>query len=212
MISDEEDDGDTEFDELPPTSTTSSTISASRKRQRTSSSPPSDLRRSKQRRTSHLSTPTPAPSDSRSTPTELGPSAKIYLPGATFTIPDNAADISEEILDTILNGEEPINQEYRRAPLRRLRNFVFFEQDGYKNTRRLMRIERLEKLDHPVMIGYGMARLADADLEDEVDQDDDDHDLPQYQYYEVLLGEVKAWWVGDGINDAYVAPHSLRRG
>lgn len=141
-------------------------------------------------------------------------------PYARFPLPSNPDELSESKLEALLNGEEnpdPTNDNLSR--IRRLSNFTFFyadatRADGYRD---IVGLDKLRTSDGStgsrVISAHGGVRMDDADIDEAafeggVDGEDNlENPGPgplQFEYYEVILDSVEAWWIGDGVSNAYV--------
>lgn len=139
--------------------------------------------------------------------------AKRQTPGRrrSFSYPRNAEDISEEVVGLKLRGEERLHRpdgslgEAWINPVRRLKNYKFFDAGTTSEKRKYIGLEKLELIAGLQIAGHGLVRGDDIDDEEEAALDDEVHeDGPtlRYQYHETILNAIREYWIGDGRDDA----------
>lgn len=152
----------------------------------------------------------PSPSISSSRPGN----ALNHPRGATFELPEDPEDHSEELVLRLLNGDEELYQD--KSPHRllfRLSNFIFFYDDKRSNmegsgrARVMIGLDQLESSDkvNDKIGGYGAVASASIEPEEEAaaDAEDDEEGMPAAlpDWRKIVLGPVLKWWIGDGVGD-----------
>jgi hypothetical protein len=139
-----------------------------------------------------------------------------------FPLPSNPEELTESNLTAVLNEEENLDPATVNTPrIRRLSNFTFFYADPTRTDgfRDIVGLDKLQRRGGPtnsrIISAHGGARMDDADLDEaayEGGADGEDNlENPgpaplQFDYCEVILDSIEAWWIGDGVSNAYVLP------
>ena len=142
-----------------------------------------------------------------------------------FPLPSNPQELTESNLAAVLNEEENPDPDSVNTPrIRRLSNFTFFYADTTRTDgfRDIVGLDKLQRRGGPnngrTISAHGGARMDDADLDEAayeggVDGEDNPENpgpAPlQFDYCEVILDSIEAWWIGDGVSNAYVLPVCL---